>query len=35
MDQYEVEGRLTTISDRELEVQVERLMPDYWAKHKG
>ena len=35
MDQYEVEGRLTAISDQELEAQVKELMPAYWEKYKG
>ena len=35
MDQYEVEGRITAISDQELEQKVRELMPDYWSKYKG
>ncbi|OHB74783.1 MAG: hypothetical protein A2W31_05865 [Planctomycetes bacterium RBG_16_64_10] len=35
MDQYEIEGRNTAISDQELEAKVAELMPDYWAKYKG
>jgi len=35
MDQYEVEHRLTAISDEELEAKTRELMPDYWAKYKG
>ena len=35
MDQYEKDGRMTAISDEELEAKVEELMPDYWAKYKG
>lgn len=35
MDQYEVEGRLSTITDEELEVKVKELMPDYYEKYKG
>ena len=35
MDQYEVEGRLTAISDQELEAKVKELLPEYWEKHKG
>ena len=35
MDQYEVDGRLTAISDQELEEQVKTLMPEYYAKYKG
>jgi len=35
MDQYEVEGRMTAISDEELEARVQELMPEYWEKYKG
>ena len=35
LDQYEVEGRLTAISDDELEAQAKELMPKYWEKYKG
>jgi len=35
MDQYEKEGRLTAISDQELETQTRRLLPELWEKHKG
>jgi isopropylmalate/homocitrate/citramalate synthase len=35
MDQYEVHGRITAISDEELEQKVEELMPEYHAKYKG
>jgi hypothetical protein len=35
MSQYEGEGRLTAISDDELEAKVKELMPEYWAKYKG
>ena len=35
MDQYEKDGRLTAISDEELESQVRELMPEYYAKYKG
>jgi len=35
VDQYEVEGRLTAISDTELEAKTEELMPDFWHKFKG
>ena len=35
MDQYEVEGRLSTITDEELESKVKELMPDYYAKYNG
>ncbi len=34
-DQYEQHGRMSTITDRELEQQVQELMPEYWAKYKG
>ena len=34
LDQYEVEKRLTAISDEELETQVRELMPEQWAKYK-
>ena len=35
MDQYEQDGRMTAISDEELEQKVQELMPDYWAKYKS
>jgi len=35
MDQYEVDGRLTAISDTELEAKTEELMPQFWQKFKG
>ena len=35
MDQYEVEGRLTAISDQEMEEQVRTLMPKQYARYKG
>jgi len=35
MDQYDVHGRLTAISDEELEAKVKELMPDYWSKYKA
>ncbi len=34
IDQYEVEGRLTAISDTELETKTHELMPDFWQKFK-
>ena len=34
-DQYEKEGRLTAISDEEMEEKVRELMPEQWRKHKG
>jgi isopropylmalate/homocitrate/citramalate synthase len=35
VDQYEVHGRLTSISDEELQAQTRELMPEYWQKFKG
>jgi len=35
MDQYEVEGRLTAISDEELEAKTEELLGKYWQKYRG
>ena len=35
IDQYDVHGRLTAISDQELEAKVKELLPDYWEKYKG
>ena len=35
MDQYEVEGRLSTITDEELEARVKEFLPDVCAKYKG
>jgi len=35
MDQYEQEGRLTAISDEELEAKTEELLPELWRKYKG
>ena len=34
IDQYDEHGRLTAISDQELEAKVKELMPDYWEKYK-
>ncbi|MCY3023109.1 MAG: 2-isopropylmalate synthase [Planctomycetota bacterium] len=34
MDQYEVHGRLTAISDQEMEAKLKELMPDYYEKRK-
>ena len=34
IDQYDVEGRLTTISDQELEAKAKEFFPDYWEKYK-
>ena len=35
IDQYDIEGRLTAISDQELEVKAKELYPDYWEKYKS
>ena len=35
MDQYEKHGRMTAISDEELEAKTQELMPDYYAKYKS
>ena len=35
IDQYEVDKRLTAISDEEMEAKVKELMPEYWEKYKG
>ena len=35
IDQYDVEGRLTAISDQELEAKAKELFPDYWEKYKS
>jgi isopropylmalate/homocitrate/citramalate synthase len=35
MDQYEIEGRLSTITDEELELRVKEFMPDYCQKYNG
>jgi isopropylmalate/homocitrate/citramalate synthase len=35
MDQYEHDGRLTAISDQELEGKAKEFFPDLWAKYKG
>ena len=35
LDQYEVEGRLTAISDQELEAKTKELLPQYWEQYKG
>lgn len=34
MDQYEVDERLTAISDEEMESKVKELMPKQWAKYR-
>jgi len=35
IDQYDEHGRLTAISDQELEEQTQQLLPDYWEKYKA
>ena len=35
MDQYEKEGRMTAISDEELEAKTEELLPQYWEQYQG
>ena len=35
IDQYDEHGRLTAISDQELETKTKELMPAYWEKYKG
>ena len=35
IDQYEQHGRLTAISDEELEAKTKDLLPEYWEKYKG
>lgn len=35
MDQYEKEGRLSTITDEELETRVKEFMPDFCLKYNG
>ena len=35
IDQYEKEGRLTAISDQELEEKVKEPMPKHWEQYKG
>ena len=34
IDQYEEHGRLTAISDQELEAKTKELLPEYWQKYK-
>lgn len=34
IDQYDVEGRLTAISDQELEAKAKEFFPDYWVKYR-
>ncbi len=35
IDQYEKHGRLTSISDEELDAKVKEFFPEYWAKYKA
>ncbi len=35
LDQYEQTGRLTAISDQELEAKTKELMPELWDKYKS
>ena len=35
IDQYEQEGRLTAISDQEMETKVQELMPRAWSRYRG
>lgn len=35
IDQYDVDGRLTPISDQELAAKAKEFFPDYWAKYKA
>ena len=35
LDQYEVDGRLTAITDEELEEQVEVHLADHYARHRA
>jgi len=35
IDQYDEEGRLTAISDQELEAKAKEFFPDYWEKYKA
>ena len=35
IDQYDEHGRLTAISDQELEKKAQELLPDYWEKYKS
>jgi hypothetical protein len=35
MDQYNVNGRLTSISEQELEAQTKEVLPALYAKYKG
>ena len=35
IDQYDKQGRLTAISDQELEAKVKELLPEYWEKYQS
>jgi len=35
IDQYDVDGRQTAISDEELEAKTKEFFPDYWEKYKA
>jgi len=35
LDQYDEHGRLTAISDQELEAKTKELLPEYWEKYKS
>jgi citrate (Re)-synthase len=35
MDQYEIEGRMSSITDEELEEQVKIVLPEYYAKRRA
>ena len=35
IDQYDEHGRLTAISDQELEAKTKELLPEYWQKYKA
>jgi isopropylmalate/homocitrate/citramalate synthase len=35
IDQYEKHGRITAISDEELQAKSRELFPEYWQKYKG
>jgi isopropylmalate/homocitrate/citramalate synthase len=34
MDQYEIDGRMSSITDEELEAKTRELLPEYWAKYR-
>ena len=35
IDQYDVEGRLTTIGDQEMEQKTRELLPEFWERYKA